>query len=66
MSTNLTTLLLATLFTTLNMKVKVKVTQSYPTLCDPTDYTLPGSSVHKILQAGIVEWVAVLFSRGSS
>ena len=66
MSTNLTTLLLATLFTTLTMKVKVKVTQSYPTLCDPTDYTLPGSSVHKILQAGIVEWVAVLFSRGSS
>ena len=64
MSTNLTTLLLATLFTTLTMKVKV--TQSYPTLCDPTDYTLPGSSVHKILQAGIVEWVAVLFSRGSS
>ena len=66
MSTNLTTLLLATLFTTLNMKVKVKVTQSYPTLCDPTDYTLPGSSVHEIPQAGIVEWVAVLFSRGSS
>ena len=64
MSTNLTTLLLATLFTTLTMKVKV--TQSYPTLCDPTDYTLPGSSVHEIPQAGIVEWVAVLFSRGSS
>ena len=38
-----------------------KITQSCPTLCDPTDYT-----VHGILQAGILEWVAVPFSRGSS
>ena len=43
------------------MKVKVKVTQSYPTLCDPTDYT-----VHGILQARILEWVTIPFSRGSS
>ena len=43
------------------MKVKVKVTQSCPTLCDPLDYT-----VHEILQARILEWVAIPFSRESS
>ena len=42
------------------------VTQSCPTLCDPMDFSLPGSSVHEILQARILEWVAILFSRGSS
>ena len=41
------------------MKVKVKVAQSCPTLCDPMDYT-----VHGILQARILEWVAFLFSGG--
>ena len=41
--------------------MKVKVIQWCPTLCDPTDYT-----VHGILQARILEWVAFLFSRGSS
>ena len=35
-------------------------------LCDPMDYSLPGSSVHGILQARILEWVAIHFSRGSS
>ena len=40
--------------------VKVKVAQC-PTLCDPMDYT-----AHGILQARILEWVAILFSRGSS
>ena len=40
---------------------KVKVAQSCPTLCNPTDYT-----VHGILQATILEWVAIPFSRGSS
>ena len=49
-----------------NISVKVKVTQSCPTLCDPMDCTLPGSSVHAILQARILEQVAVPFSRGSS
>ena len=34
--------------------------------CDPMDCSLPGSSVHGILQAKILEWVAVSFSRGSS
>ena len=42
------------------------VTQSYPTLCDPMDCSLPGSSVHEILQARILEWVAISFCRGSS
>ena len=42
------------------------VTQSCLTLFDPMDYSLPGSSVHGILQARIQEWVAILLSRGSS
>ena len=37
-----------------------------PTLCDPMDYSLPGSSVQRILQARILEWIAIPFSRGSS
>ena len=36
------------------------------TLCDPMDHIPSGSSVHEILQARILEWVAVLSSRGSS
>ena len=43
------------------MWVKVKVTQLYATLCDSMDYR-----VHGILQAIILDWVAILFSRGSS
>ena len=42
------------------------IAQSCPTLCDPVDCSLPGSSVHGILQARILEWVAISFSRGSS
>ena len=38
--------------------------QSRPTLCDPMDYSLPGSSVHGIFQARILEWVTISFSRG--
>ena len=37
-----------------------------PTLCEPKDCSPPGSSVHGILQAKILEWVAIFFSRGSS
>ena len=37
-----------------------------PTLCNPMDCSPPGSSVHGILQARILEWVAISFSRGSS
>ena len=47
-------------------KIKVKVAQSCPILCNPMDCSLPGSSVRGILQAQILECVAVLFSRGSS
>ena len=42
------------------------VAQSCSTLCDPMDCSPPGSSVHGIPQARIVEWVAISFSRGSS
>ena len=45
----------------LKVKVKVEVTQSSPIICDPMDYT-----VHGILQARILEWVAFPFSRGYS
>ena len=47
-------------------EVKVLVTQSRPTLYDPIYYGPPGSSVHGILQARILEWVVIPFSRGSS
>ena len=43
-----------------------EVAQSCLTLCDPMDYSPPGSSVHGISQARILEWVAISFSRGSS
>ena len=46
--------------------VCVLVTQSCPSICDPMDCSLPGSSVHWILQARILEWVTIPFSRGSS
>ena len=40
------------------------IAQLCPTLCDPVDCSLPGASVHGILQARILEWVAMLFSKG--
>ena len=43
-----------------------KFLQSCPTLCDPMNCRLLGSSVHGILQARILEWIATFFSRGSS
>ena len=45
---------------------KLLVAQSCPTLCDPVDFSPPGSSVHGILQAQILEWAAIPFSRGAS
>ena len=45
--------------------LKVLVTQLCQTLCDPMDCSPPSSSVHGILQASILEWVAIPFSRGS-
>ena len=46
--------------------VRAKLLQACPTLCDPKDCSPPGSSVPGILQARILEWVAMPFSRGSS
>ena len=43
-----------------------KLLQLCPTLCDPMECSLPGSSAHVISQARILEWVAISFSRGSS
>ena len=43
-----------------------EVAQSCPTLCDPMDCSLPGSSVHRLFQARVLEWVAISFSRRSS
>ena len=45
---------------------KVLVCQWCLTLCNPIDCSLPGSSIHGILQARILEWVAIPFSKGSS
>ena len=47
-------------------KVEVLVTQSRPTLCDPMDCSILGSSVHGILHTRILEWIVIPFSRGSS
>ena len=47
-------------------KKEREITQSWPTLCDPMDCRLPGSSVHGIFQARVLEWVAISFYRGSS
>ena len=43
-----------------------KLLQPYLILCDPMGYSLPGSSVHGVLQARLLEWVAKAISRGSS
>ena len=43
----------------------IQLLQSFPTLCDPTCCNSPGFSVHGIFPAGILEWVAMLSSRGS-
>ena len=48
------------------MKVKMIVAQSCLTLCDPMDCSPPGSSVHGISQARILEWVTISSSKGSS
>ena len=45
---------------------EVSVSQSCPSVCDPLYCSPPGSSAHGILQASILEWVAIAFSRGSS
>ena len=49
------------------MKVKSESddAQSYPTLSDPMDCSLPGSSVHGVFQARVLEWAAIAFSEGT-
>ena len=49
-----------------NQKSESEVAQSCLTLCDLMDGNLPGSAVHGIFQARILEWAAISFSRGSS
>ena len=46
--------------------VHAQLLQSCLTFCDPKDCSPPGSSVRRILQVKILEWVAISFSRGSS
>ena len=46
----------------MKMKSESEVAQSCPTLSDPTDCSLPGSSVHGIFQARALEWGAIAFS----
>ena len=48
------------------LKVKLLITQLCLILCDPVDWSLPGSFVHEISQARILEWVDIPFSRRSS
>ena len=50
----------------LEHSMHAKVVQLYLTPCEPVDCSPPGSSVHGILQARILEWVAISSSRGSS
>ena len=49
-----------------NVKSESEVTQSCPTLSDPMDCSLPGSSVRGIFQARVLEWGAIAFSTGTS
>ena len=58
--------LLSLKFKAVESEKKVLVLQTCPTLWDPMDCSPPGSSVHGILQARILEWVAIPFSSGSS
>ena len=49
-----------------SLKLKVLVTQSRPVLCDPMNCGSPGSSVLGVVQARILEWMAIPFPRESS
>ena len=48
------------------VKSENEVTQSCPTLSDPMDCSLPGSSIHGICQARVLEWGAIVFSEKKS
>ena len=62
----ITIIIISLLSLSIYICVCVLVSQSCPTLCDPMDCSLPGSSVHGIFRARILEWVAISFSKGSS
>jgi len=47
----------------MEVKSESEVAQSCPTLSDPMDYSPPGSSIHGILQARVLEWGAIAFSK---
>ena len=49
-----------------SISICAKSLQSCLTICDPMDCSPPGSSVHGVLQARILEWISISFSRGSS
>ena len=51
---------------TISQRVWVTATQLCQTFSDPMDCSLPDSSVHGILQTGVLEWASISFSRGSS
>ena len=46
----------------MRVKSESEVAQSHPTLCNPMDYSLPGSSIHGIFQARVLEWTDTAFS----
>ena len=50
----------------MEVKSEREVAQSCPTLSDPMDYSLPGSSIHGIFQARVLEWGAIAFSQNVS
>ena len=56
----------STFYVQSNVSCSCEVAQSCPTLCDPMDCSLLGSSVPEIFQARVLEWVAISFSTGSS
>ena len=56
----------STLFPGVFRNMWVLVAQSCLTLCDPMDFSPPGSSVHGTIQAKILEWIAIPFSKGIS
>ena len=61
-----THLMMVLVFPQFQKPVLCLVTQLFPTLCDPMDCSPPGSSVHPVLQARVLEWVVMPSSRGSS
>ena len=48
----------------MSANTRLSIAQSCPTLCNPMDCSLPGSFVHGIFQATVLEWIAISFSRG--